>query len=57
MRFVVSDDTGVLRRFEWEDEALRFIDGRSDLKLTKLPKPEKEDNYAKAMRLLGEALI
>ena len=57
MRFVVSDDMGELRRFNWLDEAQRFIGDNPDLTLTKLPKPVKQDPYTIAQQLLGEALI
>ncbi len=57
MRFIVSDDMGELRRFNWLDEAKRFIGGNPDLTLTKLPKSAKQDPYIMAQQLLGEALI
>jgi hypothetical protein len=57
MRFIVSDDMGELRRFNWLDEAQRFIGDNPDLTLTKLPKPVKQDPYIIAQQLLGEALI
>lgn len=57
MRFIVSDDMGELRRFNWLDEAKRFIGDNPDLKLTKLPKPVQADPYVVALQQLGEALI
>jgi dTDP-glucose 4,6-dehydratase len=39
------------------DEAKRFMGGNPDFKLTKLPKPVKQDPYIMAQQLLGEALI
>jgi hypothetical protein len=57
VRFIVSDDMGELRRFNWLDEAKRFIGGNPDLTLTKLPKSAKQDPYIMAQQLLGEALI
>ena len=57
MRFIVSDDMGELRRFNWLDEAIRFIGDNPELKLNKLPKPVKQDPYEKALQILGEAHI
>jgi hypothetical protein len=45
----------VLRKFAWKDEAARFIGSRDDLRMTTLPKPEKEDVYSKCIEQLGEA--
>jgi hypothetical protein len=55
LRYVVSDADGVLRKFAWKDEATRFIGSRNDLRITTLPKPEKEDVYSKCIEQLGEA--
>jgi hypothetical protein len=55
LRYVVSDGDGVIRKFAWKDEATRFIDTREDLRITTLPKPEKEDVYSKCIQQLGEA--
>ena len=57
MRFIVSDDMGELRRFNWLDEAIRFMGNNPELKLNKLPKPVKQDPYDKALQILGEAHI
>lgn len=55
LRYVVSDSEGVLRKFAWKDEAMRFIGSQEDLRITTLPKPEKEDVYSKCIEQLGEA--
>ena len=57
MRFIVSDNLGELRRFNWLDEAKRFIGDDPEMFLTKLPRPAKQDPYIMAQQLLGEALI
>ena len=57
MRFIVSDNLGELRRFNWLDEAKRVIGDDPEMFLTKLPKPVKQDPYMKAQQLLGAALI
>ena len=57
MRCIVSDNLGELRRFNWLDEAKRFIGDDPEMFLTKLPKPVKQDPYIRAQQLLGAALI
>jgi hypothetical protein len=57
MRFIVSDNLGELRRFNWLDEAKRFIGDDPEMFITKLPKPVKQDPYITAQQLLGAALI
>ena len=55
LRYVVSDEDGVIRKFAWKDEAMRFVGTQEDLRITTLPKPEKEDVYGKCIAQLGEA--
>ena len=57
--YQVHDDMGLLRIFNWKDEAERFMKGKEDMKLVvvKSVKREVETPYALAMRLCGEALI
>ena len=57
--YQVHDDVGLLRIFNWKDEAERFMEGNEDMKLVvvKSVKREVETPYALAMRLCGEALI
>lgn len=57
--YQVHDDMGLLRIFNWKDEAERFMEGNEDMKLVvvKSVKREVETPYALAMRLCGEALF
>jgi hypothetical protein len=55
LRYLVSDSEGVIRKFAWKNEAMRFIGTQEDLRITTLPKPEKEDVYGKCIAQLGEA--
>lgn len=57
--YQVHDDVGLLRIFNWKDEAERFMEGKEDMKLVviKSVKRAVETPYALAMRLCGEALI
>ncbi len=57
--YQVHDDVGLLRVFNWKDEAERFMEGKEDRKLVvvKTQKREAESPYALAMRLCGEALF
>jgi hypothetical protein len=50
---------GLLRIFNWKDEAERFMEGKEDMKLVvvKSVKREVETPYALAMRICGEALF
>jgi hypothetical protein len=54
--YQVHDETGLLRVFNWKDEAVRFMEGKDDMKLV-VVKREVENPYTKAMRLCGEALF
>ena len=57
--YQVHDEVGLLRVFNWKDEAQRFMEGKEDMKLVvvKSVKREVETPYALAMRLCGEALF
>jgi len=57
--YQVHDDMGLLRIFNWKDEAERFMEDKEDMKLVviKSVKREVETPYALAMRLCGEALF
>lgn len=57
--YQVHDDVGLLRIFNWKDEAERFMEGNEDMKLVVVTtkKKEVETPYALAMRLCGEALF
>lgn len=57
--YQVHDDVGLLRIFNWKDEAERFMEGKEDMKLVvvKSVKCGVETPYALAMRLCGEALV
>jgi len=57
MRFIVSDNLGKLRRFNWLDEAKRFVGDDPEMFITKLPTPVKQNPYIMAQQLLGAALI
>lgn len=57
--YQVHDDVGLLRVFNWKDEAVRFIGGNTDMKLVVVTtkKRVEESPYAIAMRVCGEALF
>ena len=57
--YQVHDDVGLLRVFNWKDEAERFMEGKEDMKLVvvKTQKREAESPFTLAMRLCGEALF
>ena len=57
--YQVHDDMGLLRIFNWKDEAERFMEGKEDMKLVvvKSVKREAETPFALAMRVCGEALF
>lgn len=57
--YQVHDDMGLLRIFNWKDEAERFMESKEDMKLivVKSVKREAETPYTLAMRLCGEALF
>ena len=57
--YQVHDEVGLLRVFNWKDEAERFMEGKEDMKLVvvKTQKREVESPFALAMRVCGEALF
>lgn len=57
--YQVHDDVGLLRVFNWKDEAQRFMEGNEDMKLVVVTtkKKEVESPYTVAMRVCGEALF
>ena len=57
--YQVHDEMGLLRVFNWKDEAEHFMGGKEDMKLVvvKTVKRETESPYTMAMRLCGEALF
>jgi hypothetical protein len=57
--YQVHDEVGLLRVFNWKDEAERFMEGKEDMKLVvvKTQKQEAESPFALAMRVCGEALF
>lgn len=57
--YQVHDDVGLLRVFNWKDEAQRFMEGKEDMKLVVVTtkKKEGESPYTVAMRVCGEALF
>lgn len=57
--YQVHDEVGLLRVFNWKDEAERFMEGKEDMKLVvvKTQKREAESPFVLAMRVCGEALF
>lgn len=57
--YQVHDDVGLLRVFNWKDEAQKFMEGQDDMKLVVVTtkKKEVESPYTIAMRVCGEALF
>lgn len=57
--YQVHDDVGLLRVFNWKDEAQRFMEGNEDMKLVVVTTKNKEveSPYTVALRVCGEALF
>lgn len=52
----MHDNDGLLRIFNWKDEATRFIGGREGFKLV-IKQVVKEDKFSVALASLGEAVV
>ena len=54
--YQVHDNDGLLRVFNWKDEAVKFIGKREGFKLV-VKTVVKEDKFSVALASLGEAVI